>query len=324
MREKFAASCYNIVKKSFYLFYKERKAAVEKISVLKEKCIKSYMQPPCRACENICPVGAFRWGAPTAACLDCGLCSSVCPTGAIKTRLDYEKKLTAATKASSVHLACVKCQPTYDLPCLGFITRHILFALAAKKQVRLDIYACRTCLSAVYIHLCREAGIANDALKESGRATIKVNDTAPAERKYSRRDFFRHILAGAREKFGQNDAKVTPQHIFDKLQQTSQKACEKTSFAAFNAASWAFNCDASIAAFHGDLALYSGCSACGFCVRLCPQGALQEKHSKDDFLLTFTPQLCTACGLCVARCPKNALRLNASPSAKSWRLKKVH
>ena len=89
---------------------------------------------------------------------------------------------------------------------------------------------------------------------------------------------------------------------------------------AFSAPAWAFAHGAQPAAVHADLALYSGCNACGFCARLCPHGALQAGVEGEDFVLAFTPQLCTACGLCTARCPKSALRLAASPAAKRWRI----
>ena len=39
---------------------------MEKIRLLAAKCIKGYLQPPCRACEDVCPAGAFRWGVPDA------------------------------------------------------------------------------------------------------------------------------------------------------------------------------------------------------------------------------------------------------------------
>ena len=90
--------------------------------------------------------------------------------------------------------------------------------------------------------------------------------------------------------------------------------------AAFSSPAWAFAHGAQPAAVHADLALYSGCNACGFCARLCPHGALQAGVEGEDFVLAFTPQLCTACGLCTARCPKSALRLAASPAAKRWRI----
>ena len=93
-----------------------------------------------------------------------------------------------------------------------------------------------------------------------------------------------------------------------------------TALTPFSAPAWAFAHGAQPAAVHADLALYSGCNACGFCARLCPHGALQAGVEGEDFVLFFTPQLCTACGLCTARCPKSALRLAASPAAKCWRI----
>ena len=90
--------------------------------------------------------------------------------------------------------------------------------------------------------------------------------------------------------------------------------------AAFDGFWWSFADGAEPASVHADLALYSGCNACGFCARLCPHGALAAEVDGADFVLSFTPQLCSACGLCTVRCPRNALRLAASPAAKRWRI----
>lgn len=330
-------------------------AAVEKIRLSAAKCIKGYLQPPCRACEGVCPAGAFRWGMPqTELCLDCGLCTAVCPAGAIETRQSYAAKLSGALSAPQVHLACTKTVPDSMLPCLGFLTRGILWAIASKREVQLDVGACRSCVPAVYEHLCRESAAANTALEAAGRTLLRLQDTEPAAREYSRRDFFRRFRDAAKEKFGQTDAAGgagsdgAEVHSAERMLQgdtsgadadaaagqdegragdaaeTQEENPTYPSLTAFDPSAWAFLYGAFPAAVHGDLALYSGCNACGFCAHLCPQGALQADIEDADFVLSFTPQLCTACGLCTARCPKNALRLAASPAAKRWRIPLPH
>ena len=144
---------------------------MEKIRLAAARCIKGRLQPPCRACEDVCPVGAFRWGVPHPdLCIDCGLCTAVCPAAAVETRLDYAAKLTAvvAVDAPSVRLACAKSAPNSMLPCLGFLTRGILWAIASQKEVQLDIGSCRACLPAVHAHLAREAAAADAALAAAG------------------------------------------------------------------------------------------------------------------------------------------------------------
>ena len=312
---------------------------LEKIRLAAARCIKGRLQPPCRACEDVCPAGAFRWGVPHPdLCIECGLCTAVCPAAAVETRLDYAAKLTAvvAADASSVRLACAKSAPDSMLPCLGFLTRGILWAIASQKEVQLDIGSCRACLPAVYAHLAREAAALDAALAAAGRAPLRLLDAEPAAREYSRRDFFRRFRDVAKEKFGQGDAAggagesaavgaAAPAAAAggrgaagEAARRGDTAACAE--LAAFNPAAWAFAGGAPPAAVHADLALYSGCNACGFCACLCPHGALQAGVEGEDFVLSFTPQLCTACGLCIARCPKNALRLAASPAAKRWRI----
>ena len=329
---------------------------MEKIH-LAANCIKGYLQPPCRACEEVCPAGVFRWGVPHPdLCIDCGLCTAVCPSAAIETRLDYAAKLTAvvAAEAPSVRLACAKSAPDSALPCLGFLTRGVLWAIASQKEVQLDIGTCRACLPAVHAHLAREAAAVDAALAAAGRKPLRLLDAEPAAREYSRRDFFRRFRDVAKEKFGQGDAAggaggsvaagahdvglaermpcgtasaaragTASAEADDVLPPDAAgmgQASMRPALTPFSASTWAFAHGARPAAVHADLALYSGCNACGFCARLCPHGALQAGVEGEDFVLAFTPQLCTACGLCTARCPKSALRLDASPAAKRWRI----
>ena len=348
-REKSSMSCYNIIEEFLHcLGMRKGRVALEKIR-LAANCIKGYLQPPCRACEDVCPAGAFRWGVPHPdLCIECGLCTAACPAAAVETRLDYAAKLTAvvAADAPSVRLACAKSAPDFALPCLGFLTRGILWVIASKKEVELDIGTCRACLPAVHAHLCREAAAVSASLEAAGRAPLRLHDAEPAAREYSRRELFCRLRDAAKEKFGQGEAAggaggsaavgaaaptaaaggggaaVEAARRGDAAGAGAARgntaAC--TDLVAFNPAAWAFACGAPPAAVHADVALYSGCNACGFCARLCPQGALQAAVEGTDLVLSFTPQLCTACGLCIARCPKNALRLAASPAAKRWRL----
>ena len=294
-----------------------RRVALEKIRLLAAKCIKGYLQPPCRACEDVCPAGAIRWGVPDAElCVDCGLCTAVCPAAAIETRLDYAARLAAAAAAPVVRLACAKDAPETQLPCLGFLTRGILWSLASKKEVQLVVGACRSCLPAVHAHLVREAALVRAALEAAGKTTLRLLDEEPAARAYSRRDFFRRFRDVAREKFGEEageDLRAGAAGMRD-------EDAAYPALAAFDGFWWSFADGAEPAAVHADLALYSGCNACGFCARLCPHGALTAEIDGADFVLSFTPQLCSACGLCTVRCPRNALRLAASPAAKRWRI----
>ncbi len=338
---------------------------MERIRIAAARCIKGRMQPPCRACEAVCPAGAFSWGLLDAsACIDCGLCTAVCPAGAVETQLAYGERLAEAFAQPRVLLACEKTAQRADrdaawdetaaageaaartegaapLPCLGFLTRGLLWAIASQKEARLIVGACRSCIPAVYRHLLAEAEAANEALLAAGRPPIAVLDEAPAAGKVSRRDFFLHFVQAAKERLGQGGEAATGEAREGDGAAVIGTAASSSSYETAAAAQkkeaemlsppvslftpvWAFSRGALPAAVHGDLTLFDGCTGCGFCARLCPSGALRAELQEAELVLTFYPQLCTSCGLCQARCPKGALRLTASPAAKRWRVPLPH
>ena len=328
--EKSSASCYN-GKENFW----KGGVRLEKIRLAAARCIKGRLQPPCRACEDVCPVGAFRWGVPHPdLCIDCGLCTAVCPAAAVETRLDYAAKLTAvvAADAPSVRLACAKSAPDSMLPCLGFLTRGILWVIASKREVQLDIGACRACLPAVHAHLVREAAAVDAALAAAGRAPLRLLDAEPAAREYSRRDFFRRFRDVAKEKFGQGDAAggaggsaAAGAHDVGLVERMAggavagecagaasaeaddvlppdaagmEQASVRPALAAFSASAWAFAHGAQPAAVHADLVAFNPAAwafACG-----APPAAVHA-----DIALYSG---CNACGFCARLCPHGALR----------------
>ena len=339
---------------------------MERIRIAAARCIKGRMQPPCGACEAVCPAGAFSWGMLDAsACIDCGLCTAVCPAGAVETQLAYGERLAEAFAQPRVLLACEKTAQRADrdaawdeeaaageaaartegaapLPCLGFLTRGLLWAIASQKEARLIVGACRSCIPAVYRHLLAEAEAANAALLAAGRPPVAVLDEAPAAGKVSRRDFFLHFVQAAKERLGKGAEAATgeagkPEGAagtrtgagevpagFESAAAQKKEAEMLSPPVSFFTPVWAFSRGALPAAVHGDLTLFDGCTGCGFCARLCPSGALRAELQEAELVLTFYPQLCTSCGLCQARCPKGALRLTASPAAKRWRVPLPH
>jgi len=50
----------------------------------------------------------------------------------------------------------------------------------------------------------------------------------------------------------------------------------------------------------------SGCTGCGICQELCPQGAVRVSH-----VAAIDPERCTGCGICVQYCPQGAIRLSS-------------
>ncbi len=58
-----------------------------------------------------------------------------------------------------------------------------------------------------------------------------------------------------------------------------------------------------------------GCTACGVCLRACPELALRIDRSETEFTLVESLQACIDCGQCIALCPEHVL---ARSGAATW------
>uniref|UniRef100_UPI0022E1477C 4Fe-4S binding protein n=1 Tax=Mitsuokella multacida TaxID=52226 RepID=UPI0022E1477C len=126
---------------------------MEKRRIDLSRCLVRDGKADCHRCEEICPQKAINGHVvDTAACDGCGLCSAICPAAAIVAPEDYEGALTKAQELAPQVLMCEKASEG-SVHCLGFLTRRLLWALAAKRPLALDISHCASCRPAVFAHL---------------------------------------------------------------------------------------------------------------------------------------------------------------------------
>ena len=178
---------------------------MEKRRIDLSRCLVHDGKADCHRCEEICPQKAIKdHVVDTTACDGCGLCSAVCPAAAIVAPEDYEGALTKAQELAPQVLMCEKASEG-GVHCLGFLTCRLLWALAAKRQLALDISHCASCRPAVFAHLEREVAACNDALAEAGRKEIALVHVKPAPpkpkkaKKVERRGFFQALFHSTAE-----------------------------------------------------------------------------------------------------------------------------
>lgn len=182
------------------------------------------------------------------------------------------------------------------LHCLGFLDRRLLWSLATKRPLSLDISRCESCRPAVFAWLQQEVTACNDALARAGKKTIALVHVKPAPsqpkkpRKVERRSFFQALFHSTAEG----------------LQEIAEAQIER-SF-RFDASAWLRAQQAEACELFCGLALRDGCTACGLCTVVCPTGAVVLERG-EHAALHFAGASCTGCNLCALHCPQGALEL---------------
>lgn len=273
---------------------------MEKRRIDLSRCLVRDDKADCHRCEEICPQKAIRGHAiDMAACDGCGLCSAVCPAAAITAPEDYTGALAKAQSLTPQVLMCEKASEG-SVHCLGFLTRRLLWALAAKRPLALDISHCEACRPAVFAHLKQEVEACNAALAKAGQAGIALVHVKPAPpkpkktRKVERRSFFKALFHSTAEGL-QEIAEAQIEHSY-----------------RFDAAAWLKAQQAEPCELFCGLALQrreaGGCTSCGLCAVVCPTDALVLERG-EAAVLHFDAAACTGCNLCALHCPQGVLEI---------------
>jgi formate hydrogenlyase subunit 6/NADH:ubiquinone oxidoreductase subunit I len=258
------------------------------------RCLFRYQNTACSKCEELCPQQAIAVRKiDMERCNSCGLCTAVCPTGAIKTCCSYEEKLARCMEKNEVLMVCEKAVYSSGFSCLGFLDRHMLWAMAASHDVCLDISNCAACNAKIYTWLSGEIAACNAVLCQASRREVRcvvAKEMPSEEAKVSRRDFFRQLFGAAVETVEviAKPEKKGPLEIFDEAQWIKRKTTDSCSL------------------FPG-LMLTGSCNACGMCGMICPEKAVSVEETEKDIIWRFSSLACKACGLCIVHCPNHAL-----------------
>lgn len=290
----------------------------------------------CRACGDICPVGAIEVGAlptlDTERCQRCLACLPACPTGAITGEDEVPSLLNcaAAVQARRLELLC-QLNPDTDsgVPgvdaavrvrgCLAGLGSATLILLAATG---LDLIVVRTDACAV----CPWKQASDEVIAQVGEARAmlafweydtRLQLSGPAQDGWktrpvyladsppvSRRDLFRvrHTESG------QEAGPASGHHPFrERLRLVRALRLLGPPLAELAAAPLPLRGFAV-------LGTAGNCTACGACARICPTGAVALGVDDEVYRLTFSSQACIACEMCVHVCGPGALTANTAPT----------
>ncbi len=270
----------------------------------------------CEKCRTACPEQCIApdFSIDLSKCNHCGLCVAACPAEAIfavgYTGEDFRQFL--AREDDTLWFSCQKNERESHFPCLGFLDfRLILVALYSRHEylrpVVLDNSACAKCNASVAKKL---TGILDklDYFVESGclKATASHKCQKP-EKLLSRRDLFkglfRDVMALGLNTLNQingQPAQLKRQEIFaEALQQLP-------TLDGF-----------PITAFKNIAVNETSCTACGECVKNCPQKSLGMQVEEGNLAIYSNSLGCTECGACLAACQQDAISLITSNSLET-------
>ena len=261
-----------------------------------EHCLRRYQGTPCHLCEMICPNKAIHDGQiDEPLCDDCGLCTAVCPMGAVRAQVDYEELFMSIEQMEEPLLVCKKASSS-GLPCLGVLTRHILWGLASHRPLRIDRSRCASCRPAVAKWLTQEMAACSEALALCGKPPIRCVQTDPRQKEavVSRRSFFRalfQVVGNEIEEVAKHESGTMyaflPQNLL------ARQAVNPSEMASL-----------LVGIEVGD-----ACDGCRLCEKICPHQALQIVM-EEGAVLSFRAERCTSCGLCQGNCPQHALKMH--------------
>jgi Pyruvate/2-oxoacid:ferredoxin oxidoreductase delta subunit len=281
-----------------------------------------------------------------ALCAACGLCLWVCPTGAFDEARPSKDNLAELLPGGALELACPPAAgessraPVTSIAatgrCLAALSPALLLELASSgRELWLNDAHCAACaLGAVQPYVAAAAELANRWLAVLGFSTSVYTHLGNADRLYEspvpRRTFRvkeratnRRGFLGALRQAAADFANTSIDQRLESLPQPSQShgapyerllpqrlpreqarlmrvlsGIEATPEGEIDTEGLplvAVSVDAEL------------CTACAWCARFCPTGALAFLSNEQRFGLYFRAAMCVGCGVCAIACPEDAL-----------------
>ena len=314
------------------------------LSLLDNACLR--LRAPryatCKACENVCPVGAIHVDGAAIrmdeSCVGCGRCAAACPMGALALP-GFSVPTVPHENVRKLHIDCwkvpAKLSPpgTARVPCLGGLSPgRILEWMASAGLDTLEL------LNRGWCSRCRAGGSQQhpaQASLDQARALLDAAGchvsrlprlssmylpiellpiempAAISETKISRRRFFSALSVSATATLDQ----VSP--LASEPDPPPRRGNESEPVASHERERLLrnirkINRSAKVATppglFHR-IAVSAACNNHQLCARICPTGALAVYSTPDQTGLNFASDLCIGCNECRSICPSGALRV---------------
>ena len=323
----------------------ERFAAMDRSQIVlnAKHCLHShYQNSECKACYDICPVGAITPGKPPSlkieTCQSCLACLPACPVGAYHADDAVASLLNCVSRfdTETVELLC-EFHPHSEtggadstgirvrgcLAGLGNGTYLLLASLGVKKIIaRTD--ACKTCRWAgLSAQIERQVSLASRFLAAWGEtASIACTpvDIMMVERPVwesanpplSRRDLFRMMA---------RQGQIALARAAEEGHAGQEKKVGRDRLRTINAVRSLIRDNAIPSTSCEDFGFASlkvsdACTACGACANACPTGALHFEitNTNRNFSLTFSTPDCIGCDICANVCAPAAISIDYHPT----------
>jgi NAD-dependent dihydropyrimidine dehydrogenase PreA subunit len=256
----------------------------------------------CTACADICPQQIYPYGKRKRPvwdqCLKCGLCASACPARCITPPADrINAYLLSVVKRRPLTIGCDREEHAcrISVRCAAAVSWEQLACAALREGVALCLYSCAQCDGGQGFRLIQDnLNRLRFFLGEERYAqkvavwTDKSEPVHETEETISRRELFHFIGDLALDK-----AYAALPDMEDS--RSSGLFCR------------AILRDAADAESGGKFGMFlpkfnERCYDCGYCIRACPNGALQTLDADDSFCIAVEPWKCTGCGICWKIC----------------------
>ena len=299
----------------------------------------------CERCVEVCPVQAIQPGSPpnfqSEACTGCLACLPICPSAAFAAKDELKSLLTCLSRINNgpVEILCSK-NPHVDLGisanipalgiknCLAGIGTGGFLAMAALgiDSIFVRNESCQDCpfgrLSSLIELQIEQANQILQTLNQPGSfksATFEELLPTPARRIWdadnpplSRRDLFHMITSGGKVALAQS---LALENQRDVRQPGMDQRRMVTAIRLLGGESPPGTTRLEGLPF-ATIRVSSACTACGTCVRSCPNGALEMAFDEDQqqFLLAIRPADCNGCAVCSHVCGTQAIEIEQSPA----------